>query len=398
VIALLAAVFIFVLLGIWGWPLIAGILGISSVGDKPSALQNIRQLMVTYEITPAEVEKAFDATSSVIPDAIDRSKGDVAKTLFIYLGAIFVLSGIGIYVGMFWQSMISVMRIFITLGVGYILLVILISSLQQKKFPSLVLPLTIASVSFLLVGWFVLIDEIFPDGDNWRAATLFVFAMMTLHYGGLFSKYHRLAFAFLALFFVYGFMHIGLEMLGLSMTYVAIILGSSLFLVGTAIEQSPQRVLAELALLIGACWLNGGLFGLIAISTSTNWASIITGVSVTSAAYGMHKAGQYPRLIGLGFLFGSAMFYAGLFDLVQSTSLELIYFAITASLLYVCVKLRSRMLLLTTVLAMLFYTSYFSAKHFSDSLGWPITLVLIGVTFLGIGTMVIKLKKYSCSK
>jgi hypothetical protein len=95
------------------------------------------------------------------------------------------------------------------------------------------------------------------------------------------------------------------------------------------------------------------------------------------------KAERYSRLIALGYFVGSMMAYAGLFDLVQNTSIELIYLAVTASALYACVVLESRALLLTTVLAMLGFIGYFSAEYFSDSLGWPITLVLMGVDFLG---------------
>ena len=87
------------------------------------------------------------------------------------------------------------------------------------------------------------------------------------------------------------------------------------------------------------------------------------------------------------------MAYAGLFDLVQNTSFELLFLAVTASILYACVVLQSRALLLTTVLAMLGFIGYFSAKHFANSLGWPITLVLMGVAFLGIGAVAMKLKR-----
>jgi hypothetical protein len=72
---------------------------------------------------------------------------------------------------------------------------------------------------------------------------------------------------------------------------------------------------------------------------------------------------------------------------------ELLYFAATASMLYVCVVLQSRALLFTTVLAMLGFIGYFSAKHFANSLGWPITLVLMGVAFLGVGTVALKVKR-----
>jgi hypothetical protein len=394
-IALLILILFLILIGggIWGWPLVAAALGLSTVTDKPGALKHIRQLMNTYDISPAEVDAIFHAPASAEDSPLKRSKGDIAKTLFTYLGAIFILSGIGTYIGSFWDTMGSVMRVFVTLGTGYVLLIVQVAALHEQRYPRLVLPLTLASVFMMTGGWYVLLEEMYPDSSNWRAATLFVFGVMAVHQGALFGKYRRTALAFTSLFFIYGFMHVGLDLLGLEIVYIAIILGASLFLVGTALEKTPHRVLAEFALLIGVCWLNSGLFDRIEMATSSNWASLLIGVSLMLTAYGLHKSERYPRLIALGYFVGSMMAYAGLFDLVQNTPVELIYLAITASMLYACVVLESRALLLTTVIAMLGFIGYFSSEYFADSLGWPITLVLMGVAFLGVGTIALKVKR-----
>lgn len=377
--------------GMWGWPLLAGILGASSVTDKPGALNSIAQLMRKYDITPAEVEAAFHAPAATVP--APRSRGEVAKTLFIYLGAIFILAGIGTYIGTFWESMGSVMRVFMTLGVGYILLIVLVSALREDKYPKLILPLALAAVLMMTGGWFVLIHEVFPRGDNWRLAVLAVFGVMALHQGALLSKFRLTVLAFTSLFFVYGFMQVGLDMLDMPFAYIAIILGASLFVVGTALEKTPFHVLTEPALLIATLWLNSGLFDHIAVATTASWAGLVTGVCVMFAAYGMHKAERYPRLAGLGYFVGSMMAYSGLFDLVGNTSFELAYLAVAASMLYACVVLQSRALLFTTVIAMLGFIGFYTAKHFANSLGWPITLVLMGVAFLGVGTIALRVKR-----
>jgi hypothetical protein len=389
----LIVILLFIGGGIWGWPLIAATLGLSSVTDKPGALKHIKQLMNTYDILPAEVETAFNSPDSAQDSSGKRSKGDIARTLFTYLGAIFILAGVGTYIGTFWDTMGSTMRVLVTLGTGYVLLIVLVAALHEQRYPRLVLPLTLASVFMMTGGWYVLLEEMYPTSSNWRGATLFVFGVMALHQGVLFGKYRRTVLAFTSLFFIYGFMHVGLDLLGLEIAYIAIVLGASLFLVGTALEKTPQRALTEPALLIGVCWLNSGLFDRIALFTSGNWASLIIGVSVMLTAYGLHKSGRYPRLISLGYFVGSLMAYAGLFDLVQDSPVELIYLAVTASVLYACVVLESRALLLTTVIAMLGFIGYYSAEHFANSLGWPITLVLMGVAFLGVGAIALKVKR-----
>jgi len=394
-ISLLVLIVVLLLIGggIWCWPLVAGILGLSAVTDKPGALRQIAQLMKSYDITLADVANALQQPAPGSAASPRRSRSDIAKTLFSYLGAIFILAGVGTYIGMFWESMGSVMRVLVTLGVGYALLVVLVSALHEQKFPRLVLPLTIACAFMMTGGWFVLIHEVFPRGDDWRAAPLFVFGMMTVHQGVLFGRYRRTVLAFTALFFVYGFMQVGLDMLGIAMTYSAIVLGASLFLVGVALQNTAHRVLAEPALLIGICWLNAGLFDQLALVASANWASVMTGVCVMLTAYGLQREARHDRLAGLCYFMGSILFYSGLFDLVQDTPVELLYLAVTAAVLYACVVLQSRALLLTTVVAMLGFIGYFSAEHFANSLGWPITLVLMGVAFLAVGTIALKVKR-----
>lgn len=393
-IALIALIVLFILIGggMWLWPILAGILGVTNVTDKAGALRHIGQLMQTYEITPIDVETIFREPVVNNEGLNQRSKNGIAKALFGYLGAIFIFAGIATYIAMFWDNMGSTMRISLTLGVAYILFTVLTLSLYEKKFSRAIWPLTLASVFMMIGGWLVLFDEIYPDIEL-RTLMLFISGVITLHWAVLFSQYQRTGFAFVTLLFVYGFMHVGLDMLGISPNYIAITLGSSLFLLGTALVKTSKRVLAEPAILIGSIWLNGGVFDFIARFTNAEWASVIVGMCFMLTAYGLHREGRYPRLIGLGYLVGSVMFYAGLFQLVENTSIELIYLGVTASLLYACVALQSRALLLTTMLSMLSYIGYFSAKHFSDSLGWPITLVLVGISFLGVATIALKLKR-----
>jgi Predicted membrane protein (DUF2157) len=378
--------------GMWGWPLVVGILGASAVRDKPGALDAIVRFMREYDITPAEVGAAFEAPAAS-RHATPRSAGDIARTLFVYLGAIFILAGISVYIGTFWNTMGGVMRVLVTLGVGYILLIVLVSALHEKRYPRVVVPLALLSALVMTGGWFVLIHEVFPRGENWRAAALTVFAVMGVQHGVLFAKYRLTVLALTTLFFLYGFMQVGLDLVGVPYGYTAIVLGASLFLVATALEKTPHRALSEAALFIAICWLNAGLFDRVATATSPAWASLVIGAGVMFTAYGLQRARGFSRLAGLGYFLGSIMAYGGLFDLVRDRPFELLYLAASASMLYACVVLQSRALLVTTVIAMLGFIGYFTAKHFSNSLGWPVTLMVMGVAFLGVGALAMRVKK-----
>ncbi|MDX1452571.1 MAG: hypothetical protein R3183_08425 [Oleiphilaceae bacterium] len=390
-------VFIVILLliggGIWGWPLLAAALGLSNVNDKQGALKSIAQLMHTYDITPAEIEQAYQSEGSDPADSNHRNKSAAVKTLFAYLGVIFITAGITTYIAMFWNSMGSAMRIGVTLGVGYALLVVLVSALHESRFPKLVFPLTLACAFVMTGGWFVLFDELLPQLSHWRTLTLSVFSIMLVHQGALFFRYRHTILLFVTLCFFYAVCDLALDMLGVPVAYIAIVLGASLFLVGAALDRTPYRVLTEPALLIGTLWFNAGLFDQVTMLSSTSWACTLVGLSLMSAAYGLQRKEHYPRLIGLGYFAGSMMAYGGAFDLLQDTPIELAYLALTLSALYFCVVLKTRALLVTTVLAMLSYIGYFSEQHFADSLGWPITLVLMGILFLAIGLIALKVKR-----
>jgi hypothetical protein len=379
--------------GVWGWPLLAGVLGATSVRDKPSALEAIVRHMRSYDITPAEVEVAFHVPPTSRRAATPRSAGDIARTLFSYLGAIFIVAGISVYIGTFWDTMGSAMRVLVTLGVGYLLLIVLLAALHERKYPRLIAPLALFSALVMTSGWFVLIHEVFPRGENWRAAALTVFGVMGVQHGALFGKYRLTVLAFTTLFFAYAFMQVGLDMLEVPTGYIAIILGASLFLVATELAKTPHRALAEAALFIAICWLNAGLFDRVAMATSPTWASLIVGLGVMFTAYGLQRAEAYSRLAGLAYFVGSIMAYSGLFDLVHDRPFELVYLAATASMLYACVALQSRALLVTTVIAMLGFIGYFTAKHFANSLGWPVTLVVMGVAFLAVGAIAMRVKR-----
>lgn len=62
------------------------------------------QLMRKYDITPDEVEAALLALPASVP--AQHSRGEIAKTLFIYSSAIFIFAGIGIYISTFWENLV----------------------------------------------------------------------------------------------------------------------------------------------------------------------------------------------------------------------------------------------------------------------------------------------------
>lgn len=79
------------------------------------------------------------------------------------------------------------------------------------------------------------------------------------------------------------------------------------------------------------------------------------------------------------------------FDTVKDTAFELGYLGLTALIIFLSTFVRSRTLLLVGTLSMLGYIGYFTSEHFANAVGWPISLVIIGVALVGLSSLALKL-------
>lgn len=419
---------------------------------KPAAktpeehLTYLVQYMRGSGILPAQVTEAWER----IPAAEDsaqkkREPGKILATMMFFLGALFVFAGVGIYIASFWDEMSSFMRVLMTLGVGIALFSYSLIMVKEKKHENIFLPLIIMGILFEAGGWFVLQHEIFPQGGDPRKAALACFAVMSVQLWGVFQMLRREWLAFLAIAFTYAALDTAMDLMGIKQQHIAVILGGSLFVTAYMASGRAMTMLADLLYVFSAAWFGAGLFAtieewsgvstasvitgavlfafaealkrqerlniamlgyvvssltlfsgvfmVIEEHTSSPLAAIITGLSVCSLGYGFVKQETYANLGGLCYLIGSAVFYAGLFDQVQNTPLELLYFAVGVSMMYGSTVLHSRALLFTSMLAILGFIGYYTTKHFMHSAGWPVALMIMGVAFLAVGSVAVRIKR-----
>jgi len=50
-------------------------------------------------------------------------------------------------------------------------------------------------------------------------------------------------------------------------------------------------------------------------------------------------------------------------------------------------------LLFVCTIAILAYISYFTAEHFQDSLGWPLVLIVLGLVFIALSAVAMRINK-----
>ena len=79
------------------------------------------------------------------------------------------------------------------------------------------------------------------------------------------------------------------------------------------------------------------------------------------------------------------------FDAVKNTPFELLYLGLSALIIFLSTYVRSRTLLLVGTLSMLCYIGWFTAKHFANTVGWPIALVMIGIALIALSSLAVKL-------
>lgn len=387
----------FILWGIWAWrdQAHSGATALDS-GDQPprkqqDAIQKILGYMQKYGVT---IEQLANAQTAPVATTVHhkRSAGEISMRVFTYLGGIFILGGVGTYIAMFWPSMSPFMRIFVTLGFGLGLNILACFAMNEGKFERFILPLLVIATCIETGGWGVFVDEVFPHGNEFRKALMFICGVMALQEWGMFSFFKRNSLFCFALFFTYAFLANAMNLAGMRDEYIYMILGASLISVSHGMRKMPQVAVADIGFFVAGLWFNAGLYDLLGHQGNWPQAHLITGISLCCYGYGVRHA-QMPRLSAFFMLIGSAAFYDGLFDFVHGTPYELLYLAVAIAMMYGHILLESGAILFTSTLAILGFIGDYTAEHFVNSVGWPIALILLGVAFFAVGTMALRIKR-----
>ncbi|MDP9128276.1 MAG: DUF2157 domain-containing protein [Pseudomonadota bacterium] len=304
-------------------------------GGRQDALAQIVALARTHALETGEIVAALRQSSGAAP------KNKVA-VFFAAVGGIFVFSGILAFIGMFWDEMNSASRVVITLGSGFalFLMAIIATSAQEPRYRRAGTPLFLMAGWLQPVGLFVLIHEYFHGGKDPRYACLLVFTVMLVQQLACFAALRRDVLLFFSLLF-----------------------GGSFF---------------------------ATVFSLLGVPN--NWSAVIIGVSLLNISYALSQR-QWRNLPGIGFFLGGSYCLGGAFDILQHSAFELLYLGMACFMVYLSTLVRSTMLMIVSVIAMLAYIGYFTEEHFVHSIGWPAALIGLGFIFIGTGIGAVKLRR-----
>ena len=139
-----------------------------------------------------------------------------------------------------------------------------------------------------------------------------------------------------------------------------------------------------------ALWFFGVALDL--VNVAEELIALILGASTLSLCIGLERT-PYRGMTPFWYLAGSILFLHGLFELVQRTVIELVFLAVACAGVFLSTWVRSRTLLFVCTIAILAYISYFTAEHFQDSLGWPLVLVVLGLVFIALSAIAMRINK-----
>jgi hypothetical protein len=200
-------------------------------------------------------------------------------------------------------------------------------------------PLFLIAAALQPVGIMVAFDE-FSAGGDWHYPVLVTAAIMLFQQGAVFLQKRDTTLLFTSLVFALWFLGTALDLVKVDDDLIALILGASIVSLCIGLERTPYR-------------------------------------------------GMNP----FWYLFGSAWFFYGLFELVQHSVIEIGFLAVACAAVFLSTWVRSRTLLFVSTVAILAYISYFTAENFQDSLGWPLVLILLGLIFIALSAIAMRINK-----
>lgn len=304
------------------------------MSDKSAALAQIKTLMHQHQIS-------FDDLKNTLSDPTAGKAGGVPR-LFYYIGGIFIFAGIGVFTSMFWDVIGFGGQVMITLGVGFICYLMAVMSVKDSKYEKLSTPLFLISTFLQPTGILLVLDH-YSDSSNAAGAVLFVSIVMLLQQIPTFINLKR-----------------------------GVLLFTSMAFYGFAISSSMD------------------VFDI--LDGDLEWIGLALGISYISIC---SKLVQTPHHAVTPFwlFIGSAMLLTSGYQILDGFIFEIIFLGLSAGVVYLSTVLSSRTMLFNGTVSMLWYIGYFSYEFFEDSIGWPIVLVIVGLSCVGLVSYAMKLSR-----
>ncbi len=317
--------------------------------NKDQLLQELSIKISTGEISREEIQSKLGASlgAPVVPikNQVESKHLTINKILYL-LGAAIVVIGIVIFVGQIWEEIGSAGRILVTLGLGFVFAAT--GSVLMNTKPEDKIGQVFHAIGGVLIpgGAMVLLYELEIEG-SWPVAI--VFGCIALFYAFLNFAQKNVVLTLFAFANGTAFIYLLVNALigddfynhGDLYAYLTMVIGASYVLFGYAFKNTWNAKLSESLYTLGS-------------------------LGILGAAY-------------------SQVFDSGVW--------RMMYFFVVLGGIYLSVYIKNRNVLILSTIFLVAHVSYITSKYFADSLGWPLSLILLGMIFIGLGYASININK-----
>ncbi len=322
---------------------------------KDELLRQITQLARDGQLQKPELDAAFAAGQQSDHATASVKKAGIVEVL-AYIGGGIIFLGISVLLAQYWNQMDAATRLFATLGVGIGCLVGGILLGRDERSRSIAPALHLVAALTVPTGMFVLVDSL---GIVVTLTThILISGLLLVLYGGMFWLFRQTILLFFAILFgTWLFYGIGIQ----AMEYSSVLSDWRLFAYQTLTIGVAYCLLGQ-GLAKIAPGLRGALFGL-------------GSLSVLSAAFALSGFGDNKDVMW-----------------------ELVFPMLLLGSFYLSVSLKSSSFLTFGALFLVLYVYKITSEYFTDTLGWPISLMIIGGAMIGASYLALTIKRKYLSK
>lgn len=319
---------------------------------KEEALRYIRTLAEQKVLTREELNMAFDAGSGSKTDFVQTKKLGISEILS-YIGGAIVFLGIAILLFQNWLTLGFSTKALATLGAGVAAYCVGVLFSRDQRMEAAGSAFYLISALVLPMGLYVVFDHAGFDAGSYgsqSAISGILFGMYLLSY--LVFRKHVF-------------------------TFFSILFGTWLFFSLTSFMTG------------GGAFYDRWKF--------YEYRTLATGITYMLIGYAFSKNEHAPLsnfLYGFGIIgfLGSALSLGG-WKPNQNIFWELFFPGLIFGALFLSVHIRSKSFLTWGTLFLMAYILKITAEYFSTGLGWPLALVIAGLSVIGVGYMSLSLKK-----
>lgn len=323
------------------------------MANKEEVLGYIQELAREKAITKQEIIKAFDSGGCAATEALNKNL-NIAQILY-YIGGGIVFLGIAILVGQNWSTLGFLTKLLATLGFGIAAYFAGLLFSRDKRTELVGSAFYLISALVTPIGIWVVFDNVGYRNSIGLQALISGIMFLTYLFS-LFVSKKNIIILFNILFGTWFFF-----------SFTSWLVGGAPFLNVSSSDFALYRIL-------------------------------IIGIAYMLIGYSFSKSDERSSLSGFLYGFGILGFLGstlalGNWEPNQNIFWELIYPFLVFGALFLSVTIKSRAFLTWGTIFLMGYILKITGEYFSNSLGWPLALVICGLAMIGVGYMSFSIRK-----